>query len=390
MFEATVAFSSETDSSKAGTSLSAEIIDGLRGQTPDVLIVFASSRHNYQALLKSLESGCRPKHIVGCSSAGEFVRGTKGEGAVSAMALRSSELHFSSGLGRGLRKSREKAAHELVSSFQGGSTSDLPYRSVLLLADALAGHTDELIESLTALTSGGYQFFGGGAGDDGKFASTHVFLGTEAITDAVVGLEILSPKPIGIGVQHGWEPTGELMRVTETEGMKLISLNAVPAAEAFSEYAGKTGQKFDPKDPIPFFLHNTLAMQTRGGYKLRMPLSVLPDGSILCASNVPPGATVSFMKATSQCSVDAAETAVHSALQQLEGQKPKAALFFDCVATRLRMGTNFGLELNSLQNALGPDVQLAGCNTYGQIARVDGQFSGFHNCTAVVCVFPEQ
>jgi hypothetical protein len=25
-----------------------------------------------------------------------------------------------------------------------------------------------------------------------------------------------------------------------------------------------------------------------------------------------------------------------------------------------------------------------GCNTYGQIARSDSQFSGFHNCTAVV------
>ena len=27
--------------------------------------------------------------------------------------------------------------------------------------------------------------------------------------------------------------------------------------------------------------------------------------------------------------------------------------------------------------------------SYGQIARADGQFSGFHNCTAVVCVLPE-
>jgi len=29
-----------------------------------------------------------------------------------------------------------------------------------------------------------------------------------------------------------------------------------------------------------------------------------------------------------------------------------------------------------------------GCNTYGQIARAEGQFGGFHNCTAVVCVLP--
>jgi hypothetical protein len=62
-------------------------------------------------------------------------------------------------------------------------------------------------------------------------------------------------------------------------------------------------------------------------------------------------------------------------------------LFFDCVATRLRMGTDFGFELQSVANLLG-DAQLVGCNTYGQIARAEGQFGGFHNCTAVVMVLP--
>jgi hypothetical protein len=76
-----------------------------------------------------------------------------------------------------------------------------------------------------------------------------------------------------------------------------------------------------------------------------------------------------------------------AALAQLKGQRPAAALFFDCAATRLRMGQTFGLELRSLEGALGP-VPYAGSNTFGQIARAEGQFSGFHNCTAVVCVIP--
>ena len=52
------------------------------------------------------------------------------------------------------------------------------------------------------------------------------------------------------------------------------------------------------------------------------------------------------------------------------------------------VGEAFGGELAALEHVLGP-ISFAGCNTYGQIARSDGQFSGFHNCTAVVCVFPE-
>ena len=64
------------------------------------------------------------------------------------------------------------------------------------------------------------------------------------------------------------------------------------------------------------------------------------------------------------------------------------ALVFDCVATRLRTGREFGAELQAIEELLG-DTQFAGCNTYGQIARSDRQFNGFHNCTAVVCVIPE-
>ena len=55
---------------------------------------------------------------------------------------------------------------------------------------------------------------------------------------------------------------------------------------------------------------------------------------------------------------------------------------------RLRLGDVFGLELDALTDQLG-GIDLAGCNTHGQIARAEGQFGGFHNCTAVVCLFPE-
>jgi hypothetical protein len=80
--------------------------------------------------------------------------------------------------------------------------------------------------------------------------------------------------------------------------------------------------------------------------------------------------------------------ATRAALEQLQGAEPEAALFFDCVATRLRMGKDFGFELKNVKEVLG-EACYAGCNTYGQIARAPGQFSGFHNCTAVVAVFPK-
>jgi hypothetical protein len=256
------------------------------------------------------------------------------------------------------------------------------------MTDALAGHADMLVDELTLATAGQYQFFGGGAGDDAQFRRTTVFFGTEVLSDAAVALEILSNKPVGIGVSHGWEPAGEGFRVTEADGKRLVSLNGLPAAEAFEQHAEATGQRFDKASPIPFFLHNILGIDVGAGHRLRVPLAVNLDGSVLCASEIPVGSVVRIMRSSESSAVAAAQRATDAALAALNTHRPKAALFFDCVATRLRLGDNFGFEIAAVKDKLG-GVDLAGCNTHGQIARADGQFGGFHNCTAVVCVLPE-
>lgn len=388
MTRAIVVHTVVTESAAAGEDLGTRISMELGGEQPDALIVFASSRFDYPVLLRSLDAQCHPDVLVGCSSAGEFISPAPHEGTACAIALRSDTLHFAGGIGVGLREQPAAAARSLMESFHGPSTNAYVYRSALVLTDALAGYADELVEQMTILTAGTYQFFGGGAGDDARFQRTHVFYGTGAYTDAVVALEILSNVPLGVGVAHGWEPAGAPMRVTDAAGMQLISLNAAPAVEAFAEHAEATGQSFDPADPLPFFLHNILGIDTGSDVKLRVPLGVQADGSILCAADVPVGATVRFMRASDVSSADAASRAVRSALTPLDGHTPAVALVFDCVATRLRTGRAFGEELRAVEDLLG-GTRFAGCNTYGQIARTDHQFNGFHNCTAVICVIPE-
>jgi hypothetical protein len=263
----------------------------------------------------------------------------------------------------------------------------MPYRSALVMIDVLAGHSDAVVDELTLATGGEYRFFGGGAGDDGKFHKTHVFAGTKAVSNAVVALEILSTQPLGVGVSHGWIPAGNSLRVTEAEGTRLISLNGVPAIEIIEEHARATGQSLDRANPLPYFLHNILGIQAGAEYRLRVPLGVAEDGSILCAAAVPTGSIVHVMKTSEESAVQAAQQATRSALDALGGVKPGAAFVFDCVATRLRMGQAFDDELRSCAELLHP-AGFVGCNTYGQIARAQGQFGGFHNCTAVVCVLP--
>jgi hypothetical protein len=385
--EVAIVYTELPDSSKAGNELGAQILQSMP-EPPDAVVVFVSPAYEFAELLEALKETCHPKIIVGCSSAGEFTSMIQGEGLACALALRSTEMQFTAGIGRGVRDNRIEAAKAVVSSFKGTSIYNYRYRSALVLTDALAGYADELVEQLTLFTAGTYQFFGGGAGDNAQFRNTPVFYDTEVISDAVVALEILSNKPLGIGVRHGWEPASKGMRVTEIDGMRLVSLNAMPAVESFQEYAEAIGQAFDPANPLPFFLHNIIGVDTGFGYKLRVPLAVNCDGSILCASEIPAGATVHLMRTSSTSATEAASSAVEDALQQLNGPKVAAALFFDCVATRLRMGKEFGTELQAIQDRLG-STPYVGCNSHGQIARAEGQFSGFHNCTTVICLIPE-
>ena len=312
---------------EAGEDLASQILEKLNGSSPDALIVFASAENDYGALLRSLHDRCNPKTLVGCSSAGEFTTGSNGTGRTSAIALRTPEMEFRATVGKGLSKGRGETSRTLLEGFSGLKAQGFRYRTAVIFVDALAGHAEELIDELTLATGGMYQFVGGGAGDDGNFKKTHVFHGREAVTDAAVALEILSNKPFGIGARHGWSATGNALRVTKSDQSCVVSLNVAPAVEAFEEHAAVTNQEFDRENPLPFFLHNVVGVQTQEGHKLRVPLGIQAEGGIMCAAEVPTGTTAHIMSTQAKSASVAAASAARDAIDQVEreGYKPKGS-----------------------------------------------------------------
>jgi hypothetical protein len=381
-----VASTNVDDARKAGRQLATEITRRLERE-PQAIMVFVAPSYDHAVLLDELAICCPSALIVGASSAGEFMNHERGEGLACALGLAGDDVRFGVGVARDVAADVATAARQITSSFVGLTDYTFPHRSALVMTDALAGHADLLVDELTLATAGQYQFFGGGAGDNAQFQRTSVFMGREVLNGAAVALEILTEKPIGVGVRHGWTPASSPLRVTEAEGMRLVSLNGLPAAEVFEAHAAATGHALNRDAPIPFFLHNILGIQAGESHRLRVPLAILPDGSVLCAAEVPEGAVVYIMRASAASAVEAAQEATRAALAGLGGLQPQAALFFDCVATRLRMGDEFSDEVAAVRQQLA-GADLVGCNTHGQIARGEGQFDGFHNCTAVVVVVP--
>lgn len=376
------------DEIDAGNFLADEVLSKLGGQSPDVLIVFASPEYAFVALLQALERRGNPGIMVGCSSAGEFSGAGHGTSSVSVLAIRADDIVFNAALGRGLRADPARALDQIMPVFRSEQHPDFPHRYALVMIDALAGYTDAMVGEMAARTSNLYQMFGGGAADDTRFERTHVFIGSAVHEDAIVVLEMLSKRPFGIGVTHGWEPVGETMFATQARGTFLVSLDHTPAVEVFSAHAARTGQRFERDDPLPFFLHNLVGIETPQGYTLRVPLSVRSDGAVALAAAIPAGAAVKLMVSTTASVCDAASAAAACAVRGLQGGRHAGSLLFDCAATRVRLGPEFGDELDAVASSLG-SPNFAGCNTYGQMALAKGQFNGFHNCTAIVCAIPE-
>jgi hypothetical protein len=390
MTESTVVFTQLLNAEDAGTQLGNKINQKFTSYPPHVVILFASSIYQYDVLLAAIQKTCNPRLIVGGSSAGEFTGENFNTDSACAVAIYSDEIRFNAGIAEGIQSSRKQVAEELHTHLSLSNGQDLKYRyhTAMIFADALSGYTDELIGFLTELTTGEYQFFGGGAGDNANFLRTHVFFNGKSYTDAAVILEIGSNKPVGVGISHGWQPISKKMRVTAAEGRRLISLNARPAVEVYKQHALDTGNIFDIEQPIPFFLSNIIGIEVADGFKLRAPIGLEPDGTIILASDIPVGTSVYIMGSTCDLAKRAAVEATANALEQLGGHTANVAIFFDCVATRLRMGNEFEMELNEVTETLN-GAAFAGCNTYGQVARVNGQFSGFQNCSAVVCIIPD-
>lgn len=388
MNQSVVAHTDLPSGAEAGAALGGQIAQAFDGERPDAVVLFAPPRYDYPTLLQSFHSACQPKLLVGGSSVATFTnQGYLGSASTCAVALRSKEMRFVGAVGRQLNVDPAETARNLVSGFKGISSYEYVYRSAIVLVDGVVGLADTFVEEVILATGGAYQLFGGGTADP-RMTQSHLFFGTEVLSNGAVGLEILSNKPLGVGVSQGWQPISDRMRVTEVVGNRVISLNGIPATEVFRAHAEATRQSFDRANPMPFFLDNILGIESAAGYKFRVAIAANEDGSVSCAAEVPTGATVRIMATTAKLASDAAHAAIRRARAQIGDWKPQLAIFFECLASRERLQLGSSLDPRILGGPL-ETTNYVGFGTCGQVVRYEGEFNGFQNCTAVVCVIPE-
>lgn len=392
-----------------GRSAASEAREAISG-APVLGLVFASSKLDLTGVARGIrEVVGEGVPVIGCSTAGEFVTDRISSGGTALALIASDELTVSTTLATGLRANTARCVRQLVDGVTKnrrplpGGTQQLgdgglrpqqlgdgglrPQRTVLLLSDGMAGNGEGLVDTLAMELGGGISLVGGAAGDDAAFKETEVLLDGRVVKDAAVVCEMTSRKKMGIGVYHGWCAASPPGTVTKAEGARVIAIDGKPAIEFYRAYAKLKGVELTPANQNQFvFTHELGIVLMNNELKVRAPLSVLEDGSIHCATEVPAGQQVTIVEGDHDAIVAAARQASETALRDLGGQKAAGCIVFDCVARKMVLGDGFRREVEAFADVTR--VPVIGFNTYGEIARVRGQLSGFHNTTAVVCVLP--
>lgn len=346
-----------------------------------LLVVFADHDYDLQTLIGTIHAGGDGVPLIGCSTAGEIATDGPGDDGVVVVAL-GGNFSVSTAAAedvsddmRGAGRRVAEVAHDIA---------DREHRVLMTFTDTLAGDQQQVLRGIYHELGAAVPVVGGCAGDKLKMRRTYQFHGTELLTNAVVAAAIGSDGPFGVGVRHGWQPVGQPMTVTSSEGTTIHQLDSRPALDVYLEQFGLPREiTQDASQFTKFALRHPLALARRSGEPLvRLITAACPkSGSLRAMAAVPEGANVWLMSGDDASVLEATDAACADAFAGIDGA-PKGVVMFDCVTRRDMLGdVGIQREIDRIATQAG-GAPIAGLFTYGEIARTRG-VNGLHHETLV-------
>jgi hypothetical protein len=365
--------SDDSDPARAGEEAVAAAIGG---ENPRLVLVFASPRYSFDALLPAARQAAGPAELIGGARAGEgvsaFALGGRGFTAASAAA----ELTRA-----GSREAGEQAARCLW-----GLGDELPHRALIVVADPLAGDSQEVARGAYSVAGATVSLIGGSTGAGPEPGPTTQLHGDRVLSGSVVAAALASEAPFGVGVRHGLEPRGGPLLVTATHGTTVETLNDRPALEAYLEALAAPPEV--GRDPAAFSglaLRHPFGVAAARGREaqIRSLTADFESGSLRSSAELPPGTLVWLMEGDSDRLLDATVEACFEALAALHGRPPLGLLAFDSRARADLLGSGGAAEERAGIGAAAGGAPTAAVPTFGEIARTRG-FAGFHSHSVAV------
>ncbi len=262
------------------------------------------------------------------------------------------------------------------------------------------GFEEQVLEGLNRIVGERCPIVGGSSADDSVEGKWSQFDNKIVMQNGVVVAVLFPSTSIGFAYQGGYEPNGNVGRVTrieeqnrgkvgritlvegeETYGRTILEINNRPAAEVYNEWTGGAiSEKLETGGVIlsetnlaPIAVHTGQA-DGIDQYLLIHPETVRPDGALTTFANIDLDAELYCMRGNPNQIVERSGRVVKLAKDQLYGATPAGALMVFCGGCRMAVGDHLSMAPEIIREWTG-NAPLLSCFTFGEQGPMMGKNS---------------
>lgn len=396
-----VGYSDHPDSISAGRQAAQMALSQVdSGQSCDVVLLFATARHDQQmlrsAVVSVVGSACR---IYGGGAAGvitnEYFGYAGDQVGIACIWLEESActVFSETGLEISEKETGERLGRRLL---EAGITEE---DSLLLFYDAIDRSGGDMRLLLATWLLEGLEKGMGflpelmGAGLQGDHACTATGQYTDKGIEAHTAISMAFSEDICIDhiIMHGCRPASPYYTVTKADGSVILEINGKPAIDFIDEVLDSA----IAPEQYPFFLLFGLnhgepwGEYDENNYASRLCLSIDKErgGIVMFEPDMVEG--VEFQIMFRSLDLDYMKPTIESLFTQLNGREPIFAFYIDCAGRCAGYGGIDTEDALVVQHAVGKEVPLLGIYTGAEIAPMGGRSRGL-DLTGVFCLFSKR
>jgi class 3 adenylate cyclase len=398
----TVGAANRRETAEAGRLAVQEAMTGAMGRAPDFALLFATSRHDPNELLKAVRAAL-PENVpvYGGYAVGIITNDALGydgfQVGVALFWLDHASVHIM--VGRGLNLDAAAVGAEFVQQFAAKKFLGNP--SLLLLYDSInrSGNSfkfnmaTSIIEGSLSRLPETVPLVGAGLVGDMQCRSTHQWTGDKVETQTALLLAFSGGIEIEQVVLHGCRPASAYHEITKTDGNVVLEIDHRPALEVIGELLGpRSGRTW--RD-YAFFVTLGVNKGDKYGafnpdsYANRMCSSVDHErgGLVMFEPDLREGDLVQLMLRDVDYSYIGDRIRAH--LERSAPRQPIFALYIDCAGRASAYSHLDKEEATLVQAALKDVCPLLGFYSGVEVARIEGHPQAL-DWTGVLCFFHER
>lgn len=258
----------------------------------------------------------------------------------------------------------------------------------------LPGHTSasRFLHQIYGMFGNAVTYIGSGMGYEDEICRPSVFT-NDLFSDSAAIFAVLC-EDCNVSAQHGFFPISEPMVSTLTDQNQVLEINwKNPWNEYRSAIEEVCSREYPGTKPEECIAKYPLLFQTDYPESVcRGVLQMTPEGSLVCAGDVPENAVFRVAKFSFESMVGAAASSAWTATSDMDAT-PALLFLIDCVSRKWNTGARYQEELESIEQMLserpGP-FAMEGILSFGEISSMGTGMIEYLNYTCVAGRFYEK